>query len=108
MLYALNLFDIEDKEMYREYMRIAGPVVQELGGELIVMGRLADDHPMIMPGTTFGGSQRWCVIATYKTKEDVLTFWEHPDNLAIKHMREDSTSNYVWALYEPADIMTDT
>ena len=105
MLYALNLFNLDDVEMYRRYLRVAGPVVKELGGDLIVMGRLLDEHPMIMPGSTLGGAQRWCIIATYKTPEHIIKFWEHPNNREFKHLRDDSTSDFVWALYEAADIM---
>ncbi len=105
MFYALNLFDLEDADLYRSYMKIAGPIVKELGGDLVVMGRLTDQHPMIMPESTIGGGQRWCVIATYQTKEDVIKFWEHPDNVDFRHLRHESTSNYVWAMYEQANVM---
>lgn len=105
MFYALNLFDLKDEEVYRRYMRTAGPIVEELGGSLVVMGRRTDDVPVEFPGTTLGGGQRWLVIATYKTEEDVRRFWNHPKNQENKHLREQGTTNYTWALYEQADVM---
>ena len=69
MLYALNLFNLDNEELYRRYLRVAGPVVRELGGDLVVMGRLLDEHPMFMPGSTLGGAQRWCIIATYASPD---------------------------------------
>jgi hypothetical protein len=35
MFYALNLFNVEDYATYREYLTTAGPIVQELGGDLV-------------------------------------------------------------------------
>jgi uncharacterized protein (DUF1330 family) len=105
MFYALNLFDLKDEAIYRKYLTTAGPIVQELGGDLVVMGRRTPDVPVNFPGTTIGGGQRWCIIATYKTEEDVRRFWAHPKNYDNKHLREDGTKNYIWALYEDANIL---
>ena len=105
MFYALNLFDLKDEAVYRKYLTTAGPIVQELGGDLVVMGRRTPDVPVKFPGTTIGGGQRWCIIATYKTEEDVRRFWAHPKNYDNKHLGEDGTKNYIWALYEAANIL---
>jgi hypothetical protein len=67
-------------------------------------GKKTDEVPVHFPGTTEGGEQRWPVIATYKTEEDVRRFWKHPRNYDNKHLREQGTKDYVWALYEGADI----
>ena len=103
MFYALNLFNLEDYDTYTKYLKTAGPIVQELGGDLVVMGRKVDP-PMHFPGSTEGGAQRWLVIATYKTEEDVHRFWKHPRNYDNKELREEGTKDYVWSLYEGADI----
>ena len=58
MFYALNLFDLKDEAVYRKYLTTAGPIVQELGGDLVVMGRRTPDVPVNFPGTTIGGGQR--------------------------------------------------
>lgn len=105
MFYALNLFNVEDYDTYRTYLTTAGPIVQELGGDLVVMGKKTDEVPIYFPGTTEGGSQRWLIIATYKTEEDVRRFWHHPRNFDNKHLREQGTKDYTWALYEGADIL---
>lgn len=96
---------LKDVEMSCKYVSIAGPVVQELGGDLVVMGRLTDEHPMIILDATFDGGQRWSVIATQQTELGVIKFWEHPNDREIKHLRDESTSNFVRALYEGASIM---
>lgn len=51
MFYALNLFDLKDEAVYRQYLKTAGPIVQELGGDLVVMGRRTPDVPVHFPGT---------------------------------------------------------
>jgi len=105
MIYGLNLFDIDDIEGYREYVSLAGPVVKSLGGDLIAMGTMIEDPKLVMEGSTFGGAQRWLVIATFHTEEDFVKFQEHPDNIKVMHLRNEATSNYVWALYESANVM---
>lgn len=80
MFYALNLFDLKDEAVYRKYLKTGGPIVQELGGDLVVMGRRTPEVPVKFPSTTIGGGQRWLIIATYKTEEDVRRFWNHPKN----------------------------
>ncbi len=106
MFYALNLFNVESYDVYRKYLTTAGPIVQELGGDLVVMGRKTAEVPVHFPGTTEGDAQRWLIIATYKTEEDVRRFWKHPLNFNNKQLREEGTKDYTWALYEGADILT--
>ena len=94
MFYALNLFNVQDYATYRKYLTTAGPIVQELGGNLVVMGKKTEEVPVYFPGTTEGGAQRWLIIATYKTEEDVRRFWNHPRNYDNKHLREQGTKDY--------------
>lgn len=105
MIYALNLFNVADYDTYRKYLTTAGPIVQELGGDLVVMGKKTDEVPVHFPGTTEGGAQRWLVIATYKTEDHVRQFWNHPLNYDNKHLREQGTKDYTWAAYEGANIL---
>jgi len=108
MYYALNLFDLKDEELYRTYLRTAGPIVKELGGELLAMGKIMDEVPQQFPGSTIGGGQKWMVIATYLTADGPKRLWEHPKYQAVKALRERGTTNYVWAYYRKADILTES
>ena len=108
MYYALNLFDLADEEVYRTYLRTAGPIVKELGGELLAMGKITEDVPQHFPGSTLGGGQRWMVIATYPTEDGPKKLWDHPKYQAVKELRERGTKNYVWAYYRQADILTES
>ena len=48
MFYALNLFNVEDHATYRKYLTTAGPIVQELGGDLVVMFVLDFEHLLFL------------------------------------------------------------
>ncbi len=108
MYYALNLFDFKDQEAYRQYMRVAGPIVEnELGGELMCMGMLADSLPFHFPNTTPGGKQKWMIVAKYLTDDGPKRLFDHPKYQVVKELRNLATSNYVWAYYRKADVLTE-
>ena len=41
-LYALNLFDLAENDLYRQYSRRSVAAVEEHGGKVVALGRLAD------------------------------------------------------------------
>ena len=41
-LYALNLFDLADNDLYRQYSRRSVAAVNKLGGKVVALGRLDD------------------------------------------------------------------
>lgn len=109
MYYALNLFDFRDADLYRQYMRVAGPIVEnDLGGKLICMGKLTDEVPQKFPGATLGGGQQWMVIAMYPTEDGPKKLFDHPKYQAVKELRDLSTKNYVWAYYREADVLSES
>lgn len=108
MYYALNLFDFRDRKLYEQYMRVAGPIVEnDLGGKLICMGRLTDRVPCHFANSTLGGAQQWMVIAQYPTEDGPKRLFDHPKYQAVKELRDLGTRNYVWAYYQKADVLTD-
>ena len=109
MYFALNLFDLKDAALYRRYMEVAGPIVEnDLGGKLICMGKLTENVPVHFPGSTFGGGQQWMVIAMYLTEDGPKQLWEHPKYQAVKELRDLGTANFVWALYRKADVLAES
>jgi hypothetical protein len=62
---------LKDEDVYRKYLRTAGLIVQELGGDLVVMGRRTPEVPVHFPGTTIGGGQRWLCVP--KTLFELMT-----------------------------------
>ena len=51
MLYLLNLFEVRDYDVYRKYHTTAGLIVQELGDDLVIMGKKAPEVPVHFQGT---------------------------------------------------------
>lgn len=45
MLYALNVFDARDDDVDHRYLTTAGPDGQELGGDIVVMGKKTAQVP---------------------------------------------------------------
>lgn len=58
MLYALNLLNVVDYDAYRKYLATVGPLVQEPGGDIVVMGKKAPGVPVHFPGATVCRAQR--------------------------------------------------
>ena len=53
-LYALNLFDLSENDLYRQYSRRSVAAAEEHGGKLVALGRLADvvqTEPGVEPRT---------------------------------------------------------
>ena len=42
-LYALNLFDLADNDLYRQYSRRSVGAVQKHGGKVVALGKLEGD-----------------------------------------------------------------
>ena len=67
MFYALNLFNVEDYATYRKYLTTAGPIVQELGGDLVVMGKKTEEVPVVLPRHDRG---RRAAVADHRHVQD--------------------------------------
>ncbi len=99
--YALNLFDIlpGKESTYRQYSIEAGRIIFGLGGKVICSGW----HPK----TLRGDEMRSHFILVEFPSEDVFRFFlESPDHQSTHQLREDSTTNYIWKLFEPWDLKT--
>jgi uncharacterized protein (DUF1330 family) len=108
MYYALNMWNHSDAdpERYREYLRVAEPCLKDVGGKLLCLGRI-EPIPQQFPGATIGGGQRWMNITTYETFDGPKRLYEHPTYQKVAHLRGEGTTNYVWAYYKSANIMTE-
>jgi hypothetical protein len=57
-LYVLSVFYVGNYDVYRKYLTTASPIVQELGGDLVVMGKKAAEVRIRFRGTTWCRAQR--------------------------------------------------
>lgn len=109
MYYALNMWNHSDAdpELYRQYLRTAAPCLDDVGGKLLMIGRIVSPIPQQFEGATLGGGQSWMNITTYETFDGPKRLFEHPTYKTVSHLRGEGTTDYVWAYYQDADIMTE-
>jgi uncharacterized protein (DUF1330 family) len=95
-LYALNLFDLADNDMYRQYSRRSAQAVGKHGGRVVALGRLdgiQEGEPDVRPRTVM-------ILVEWPSRESFRAFLDDPEHAALHPLREDGTRNYLWWLYE--------
>ena len=95
-LYALNLFDLADNDLYRQYARRSVAAVKEHGGRVVALGRLDEavqTQPGIEPRTVM-------ILVEWPSHEAFDAFLEDPEHDDLHPLREDGTQNYLWWTYE--------
>jgi uncharacterized protein (DUF1330 family) len=95
-LYALNLFDLADNDLYRQYARRSVAAVKEHGGRVVALGRLDEavqTQPGIEPRTVM-------ILVEWPSREAFDAFLEDPEHDDLHPLREDGTQNYLWWTYE--------
>ena len=95
-LYALNLFDLADNGLYRQYARRSVAAVKEHGGRVVALGRLDEavqTQPGIEPRTVM-------ILVEWPSRQAFDAFLEDPEHDDLHPLREDGTQNYLWWTYE--------
>jgi uncharacterized protein (DUF1330 family) len=95
-LYALNLFDLADNDLYRQYSRRSVDAVDKHGGRVVALGRLSgvqQGQPDVEPRTAM-------VLVEWPSHESFRAFLEDPDHADLHPLRENGTCNYLWWTYE--------
>jgi uncharacterized protein (DUF1330 family) len=93
-LYALNLFDLAENDLYRRYSRRSPEAVAKHGGRVVSLGRLdealaGDAEP-----------QRVMILVEWPSREAFQAFLDDPELAELHPLREDGTRNYQWWTYE--------
>ena len=95
-LYALNLFDLADNDLYRRYSRRSVGAVGKHGGRVVALGRLertVKGDPAVDPRTAM-------VLVEWPSRQALDAFLEDPDHEDLHPLREDGTRNYLWWTYD--------
>ena len=98
-LYALNLFDLAENDLYRRYSRRAAAAVGKHGGKVVALGRLAGEEEG-EPGTPPRAAM---ILVEWPSREAFQAFLEDPDHEDLHPLREGGTRNYLWWLYDRLD-----
>jgi len=100
MIYALNVFNLVPgrEAEYRDYSVKAGKIIYGLGGKVLGAGQgpLREMH-----GNT---TRRQMIVVEFPSLEIFEQFIDEAENQNIHHLRENSTADYIWTLYEPWNL----
>ncbi|MGH3149063.1 MAG: DUF1330 domain-containing protein [Rubrobacter sp.] len=95
--YALNLFDLADNDLYRQYSRRSPEAVAKHGGRVVALGGLdealaGDAEP-----------RKVMILVEWPSKQSFEDFLADPELADLHPLREDGTQNYLWWTYERLD-----
>ena len=100
MVYALNVFNfIPGKENeYREYSIKAGKIIYGYGGKVISSG--------YEPIRKLHGDieRKYMIVVEFPSEKIFQDFLDEAEKQNIHPLRENSTTDYIWTLYEPWNI----
>lgn len=98
-VYALNLFDLADNDLYRQYSRRSVGAVEKHGGRVVALGRSSG----ALGDETGVEQRRVMILVEWPSRESFDAFLEDPENGDLHPLREGGTRNYLWWLYESLD-----
>jgi uncharacterized protein (DUF1330 family) len=96
-VYALNLFDVADREEYLEYARRSPAQVAAHGGRVVALGGfqeaiLGDIAP-----------RNVLIIVEWESREAFDSYCEDPELADLHSHRENGSSSYIWQLFDKLD-----
>ncbi len=98
-LYTLNLFDLADNDLYRQYSRRSADAVSKHGARVVALGRLSgvqEGKPGVEP-------RQAMVLVEWPSQDSFQAFLDDPEHADLHPLREDGTRNYLWWIYEQLD-----
>lgn len=97
-VYALNLFDLADNDLYKQYSRRSVDAVGKYGGKVVALGKLRERAPQL------GDAPRQAMILVeWPSMEAFDGFLNDPEHEDLHPLREGGTENYLWWLYDSLD-----
>lgn len=96
-VYALNLFDIANKDEYLAYARRSAKEVEAHGGKVISLGKFREAaQGDITPRNVL-------ILVEWESKEAFESYCDDPALADLHPHRENGTSNYIWHLFDKLD-----
>lgn len=93
-VYALNLFDVSDKQEYLEYARRSAREVEAHGGHVVALGKFLESATGdIKPRSVL-------ILVQWDSREAFESYRTDPALQNLHPHRVNGTSNYVWHLYD--------
>lgn len=96
-VFALNLFDVSDRDEYLQYARRSVQEVRSHGGRVVSLGKFRESvQGEISPRTVL-------ILVEWRSKESFDSYCNDPDLADLHPHRENGTSNYIWHLFDKLD-----
>ncbi len=93
-VYALNLFDVADRDAYLAYARRSVAEVAAHGGRVVALGRFREAvQGEITPRSVM-------IVVEWASKAAFDGYREDPALADLHPHRENGTANYVWHLFD--------
>ena len=93
-VYALNLFDVADREEYLAYSRRSANEVQAHGGRVVAIGKFKESvSGNIEPRTVL-------ILVEWNSREAFDRYCSDPALNDLHPHRINGTSNYIWHLFD--------
>jgi uncharacterized protein (DUF1330 family) len=94
LVYALNLFDVSNKDEYLAYSRRSAKEVQAHHGRVIALGKFREAAAgNIEPRTVL-------ILVEWASREAFDSYRDDPALADLHPHRVNGTSNYVWHLFD--------
>jgi uncharacterized protein (DUF1330 family) len=96
-VYALNLFDVADRDEYLAYARRSRREVESHGGRVIALGKFTDAiKGNIEP-------RQALILVEWRSRAHFDSYREDPELADLHPHREAGGGNYVWHLFDKLD-----
>lgn len=96
-VYALNLFDVADRDEYLAYSRRSAAEVGRHGGRVVALGRFrAAELGEVTP-------RQVMIVVEWDSPHAFESYRDDPDLHDLHGHRERGTANYVWHLFDRLD-----
>ena len=93
-VYALNLFNVANKDEYMAYSRRSAKEVQAHGGRVVALGKFREAAAgEIAPRNVM-------IVVEWASKEAFESYRDDPKIADLHPHREKGTSEYIWHLFD--------
>jgi uncharacterized protein (DUF1330 family) len=96
-VYALNLFDVADRDEYLAYSRRSAAEVGRHGGRVVALGRFSE---AIVGNIT---PRQVMIVVEWRSRAHFDSYREDPALADLHPHREAGGGNYVWHLFDRLD-----
>lgn len=96
-VYALNLFDIADRDEYLAYSKRSPAEVAKHGGRVVALGRFRESVTGdVEPRTVL-------IVVEWESKDAFDSYRNDPELADLHAHRENGSSSYIWHLFDRLD-----